>query len=152
MPDKASRRELAGVWLVGTCGELAAVRIATSGEPMVSVPILTLVGGFFLAAPLFLVVYTLIWAWPMVVRGNRRVLLALWLFGVIVETTALYLSAAPPGAISSLTLLMRLLAIFTPVFFALHTFAWRFWRYKMAATAAGSRPLDPVRSAPRRVA
>jgi hypothetical protein len=131
---------------------LAAVRIAIAGESQVSGSILTLVDGFFLAAPLFLVVYTLVWAWPMVVRGNRRVLLALWLFGAIVETTAFYLSAGPPGAISSLTLLMRLLAIFTPVFFALHAFAWRYWRSRMAATEAGSRPLGPVRSAARRVA
>jgi hypothetical protein len=105
---------LACVWLVGLVGEIAAYRMVEDPDLVVTAPAL-LVGVLFLSAPLFLVVYMLVWSWPWAVRRSKGVRVGQMVFCVTTEVVALYVADAAPKL--SLRAAMRILAVLNPMFF-----------------------------------
>ena len=106
MTQRPSLWELLGVWLVGTVGLVLA-------HDLVQDPAAALV--LFLTPP-FLVVYSLVWAWPLAARGDRTAVSALILFAVVVEGISGWFWIGA-HAITLTTVAMRLLAVFSPLAF-----------------------------------
>jgi len=91
MTKRPSLRELLAVWLVGAVGEAFAYDVVEGAEAALTATVVA--SGFvFFVTPLFLVVYSLLWAWPLAAMGDRTAVLT--------------------------TLVMRLLAVLIPVAFA----------------------------------
>ena len=103
---------------MGVVGEVLAYDLVENAGAVLTAAVVG--GGFvFFLTPLVLVVYSLVWAWPLVAMGNRAALSALFAFAVAVEATAGWFSVAV-HTITNMTVLMRLLAVLTPVAFAVY--------------------------------
>jgi hypothetical protein len=113
---RPSLRELLGVWLVGAVGEiLLACYLVKDAETVMTAPFVA-AGLAFVLAPPFLVVYSLVWAWPVAVQGDRTAISALVLFAVVVEAMSGWFWIGV-HAITATTVLMRVLAVFSPLAF-----------------------------------
>ena len=73
-------------------------------------------GSLFVLTPLFLVAYSVIWAWPSILTGDRAVIAGLSLFGVVVQAVSTW-SWVDVQMVSLTTLVMRLLLVLSPIVF-----------------------------------
>ena len=113
MTNRRSLRELFGVWMVGSLGEILAYSVIEDGAAFLTVPVAA--GGFvFFVTPLFLVAYSLIWVWPLAAMGDRAAASSLMMFAVVVEAISAWFWMAAE-TITMTTVVMRLLAVLTPV-------------------------------------
>lgn len=111
MTNRPSLRELLGVWLVGVAGEILAYYVVKDPETVLTVPVVA-AGILLFLGPPFLVVYSLVWAWPLASRGDRTAVFALILFAVVVEAMSGWFWIGV-HAITLTSVLMRLLAVFS---------------------------------------
>ncbi len=132
MTKRPSLRELLGVWLVGAVGEILAYYLVEDAAEVLTASVVA-VGSVFLLTPFFLVVYSVVWAWPLAARGDRAAISALFLFAVVVEATAGWFWVAL-DAITNTTVMMRLLAVVSPVGFGACA-ASAAWAYRRRASS-----------------
>ncbi len=133
MSQRPSRRELAGVWSVGIAGELLAYDVVEDAGAVIA-PSDVAAGVLFFVTPLFLVAYSLIWAWPLVKSGERRVVVALLAFGAVVEISSIGLSAAT-APITNRGFAIRLVAVLSPAILVGYGLV-ALWARRAARTAA----------------
>lgn len=111
---RPSFRELLGVWVAGATAQILGWSLV---EDAGLITASVVVGcGLFLLTPLFLVVYSVIWAWPSVIAGDRAVIAGLSLFGVAVQAVSTW-SWIDVQMVSLTTLVMRLLSVLSPLVF-----------------------------------
>jgi hypothetical protein len=110
MTNRPSLWELLGVWLVGAVGAILAYDLVKDLETVLTVPVVA-AGLVLLLTPPFLVVYSLVWAWPLASRGDRAAVSALVVFAVVVEAISgsFWIGA---HAITITSVGMRILALF----------------------------------------
>ena len=151
MTRRPSLRELLGVWLAGAVGEVLAFDLVEGAGAALTAEVLA-VGFMFFLIPLFLVVYSLIWAWPLAAIGDRAAVSALLVFVVVVEAVSAWFWVAV-DTITLTTVVMRLLAVLTPVVFAACA-ASAVWAYRRhgrptaLAPPAVSPPDPPIARTP----
>jgi hypothetical protein len=112
---RPSLRELLGVWLASITAEvLGWILVDDAGPITVAV---ALGGGLFVLTPLFAVVYSVVWAWPLAAAGDRVAVSGLLVFAVMVQAVSGWFWVGVE-TITLITVVMRLLAVFSPVVFA----------------------------------
>ena len=147
--NRPSLRELLGVWLVGAVGEVFAYDRVKDPETVLTAPVVA-AGLVFILMPAFLVVYTLVWAWPLAARGDRAAVSALVLFAVAVEATSGW-SWIGIQSITLTTVLMRVLSVLSPLAFVAcaASAAWVYGRrVSLEARAAAIQRTAPIPAAP----
>ena len=136
MTRRPSLRELFGVWLVGAVGEVVAYAVIEGAEAALTAAVVA--GGFvFFVTPVFVVVYSLVWVWPLAAVGDRAAVSALLVFVVVLEAVAGWFSVAA-DTITLTTLVMRLLAVIIPVAFGVCA-ASAAWAYRRRAGETARR-------------
>ena len=146
MTRRPSLRELLGVWLIGAVAEILGGILVEDAAAMTAGPV---VGGvLFFLTPLFLVVYSLVWAWPLAARGDRVAVSALLTFAMVVEAVSGWFWVGV-HAITLTTVVMRLLAVLSPLAFGACAVSavWAYRRRAPSRTATivdAQDPADPA--------
>ena len=134
---RPSLRELLGVWLAGVAAQTSGwLLVDDAGAIAVGVA----VGLVFTLTPLFLVVYSAVWAWPLTAAGDRTALSALGLFGVVVQVLTGWFWVGVHDVTLN-TIGMRLLSIVNPMVFAIVGAAA--WTYRRRTTMPSAASTDP---------
>lgn len=146
MPERPSAAELIAVWPLGAAAVIAGYLLTQSDERS---PTTSSDAGvvLFLVMPHFLVVYSLVWAWPLAARGDRATVVRLVTFAVVVQTTSGWFWLGL-DALSITAVMMRLLALLGPIWFMSFA-ACGLWRHaRRPRPALGAR----LRKEPRTLA
>jgi hypothetical protein len=116
-------------------GEILAYDLVKDPKTALMAPVVA-AGIVFLLIPPFLVVYSLVWAWPVAAKGNRFALSALVLFAVVVEATSGWFWIGFHASTLT-TVLMRVLAVFSPLAFGTCAVSAA-WAYRLRAARGPS--------------
>jgi hypothetical protein len=136
--ERPSRPELVYVWLAGVAGGFCGWALVDDCEVMTLGT--AVAGGLFLLTPLFLVVYSVVWAWPLAAAGDRTAVKGLVAFAAMVQALAGW-SWVGAHTITLTTFAMRLLFLFNPVVFVICAVsaAWVHHRRKQFLSSAPGR-------------
>ena len=86
MTRRPSWRELLGVWLASAAAEvLGWILVEDAGIITAGVMV---GGGLFVIAPLFVVAYSIFWAWPLAATGDRVAVSGLFAFAAMVQAVS----------------------------------------------------------------
>jgi hypothetical protein len=132
---RPSLRELLGVWLASMAAEILGWILVDDAGPMTVAVVLG--GGLFILTPLFVVVYSVVWAWPWAAMGDRAAVSGLVVLAVMIQAVSGWFLVGVE-TITLTTIVIRLLAVFSPVVFVACAMsaAWAYRKRARSQSAA----------------
>jgi hypothetical protein len=113
---RPSLPQLLGVWLASAAAEVLGWILVDDAGLMTAGVVVG--GGLFAITPLFVVVYSVFWAWPWAAAGDRVAVSGLLALALMVQAVSGWFWVGVE-TITLTTVVMRLLAVFSPVVFGL---------------------------------